>query len=233
MTDHPSNPPSQRREEIIWFEARVAELEAALAAQEARHKAEMNESHETNRLAISAQRALSNLEHKTRLELRETESKLLRLHSILAWYEEKHQQRLKQVYEAESKFLEAQAHVRNHHLEACETCIANESTTLALESKLREATEREKALREALKSLMNDDGSSASLPAHDTRCVLALAAIRSGPAQETPPRICRFCKMDARALGPIGMWQHCPENEGGSLQHDWPEQETPKLEEGR
>lgn len=37
-----------------------------------------------------------------------------------------------------------------------------------------------------------------------------------------PSRTCKHCGQSAERLGPIGMWQHCPEHEGGSLTHEWP-----------
>jgi len=40
---------------------------------------------------------------------------------------------------------EAKAHCRNHHLEACETCAANESEIIALRKQLKEDRKRMEA----------------------------------------------------------------------------------------
>lgn len=33
-------------------------------------------------------------------------------------------------------------------------------------------------------------------------------------------RVCKHCHVTAADLGPVGMWQHCPAHEGGSLTHE-------------
>ena len=38
---------------------------------------------------------------------------------------------------------------------------------------------------------------------------------------------CKHCKHPAERFGPIGMWQHCPDHEGGSLLHEWVERLPP------
>lgn len=43
----------------------------------------------------------------------------------------------------------------------------------------------------------------------------------------TDTRTCKHCKATAEQLGPIGMWQHCPEHEGGSLTHEWTDPSLP------
>lgn len=44
---------------------------------------------------------------------------------------------------------------------------------------------------------------------------------RYGTGRPKPSvRTCKHCKRTEHDLGPVGMWQHCPEHEGGSLTHD-------------
>jgi hypothetical protein len=50
-------------------------------------------------------------------------------------------------------------------------------------------------------------------------CACGLSAALQG-IEPKPQRACIHCNRTAEELGPIGMWQHCPEHEGGSLQHD-------------
>jgi hypothetical protein len=47
---------------------------------------------------------------------------------------------------------------------------------------------------------------------------VAPAEERQEPAEE---RRCLHCGSEARTLGPIGMWQHCPSHNEGALCHEW------------
>jgi len=38
-----------------------------------------------------------------------------------------------------------------------------------------------------------------------------------------PTRICKYCRRTAEDLGPVGMWQHCPNNENGLSLHEMEE----------
>lgn len=135
------------------------------------------------------------------------------------------------------KLASQEAHVRNHHLEACESCIATESRAIGAEqelaeakrearswnlachdalrgdsrlamelaeSKLLEATEREKVLREALETIV---GIRCGIPGHSVAvgcgaAVTATMALTRVPLRPTTSEVDADVKVEGYRSGP-------------------------------